>query len=115
MSNMETLILNLLNTLNQRVEKLTDKVDSANIKLTELNKTQEVHSRYLSDYNESLREHMRRTELLETRVDSLEDITKAEKVKRNFIRSHWKRIALIAGVISALASAMWSLVQIFGN
>lgn len=94
------------------LERLEDKMDSLQEETRGMKTEQSIQNHHLADYNESLKEHMRRTSLLEGRVDSLEVQATAIADKESFIQKHWKRLATIAGIISALASAWYSIIQI---
>lgn len=124
----------------EKLEKLDDKLDEMNSKHTSNTVTLEHHTRQedelfkdlktigsqlsqqsklLDDYNTSLREHIRRTEILEEKVEPMfgeyterkigeklqleKDVTKTSK---------WKRHATIFGTISALVALVAGIVQL---
>jgi len=70
-------------------------------------------SKHIAEYNHHLKEHMRRTELLENRVVPLEADLYNRKSKHGFILSHWKKISLVTAALSAAAAAIWTMIQIF--
>jgi len=73
------------------------------------------HSDHIAEYNEQLKEHMRRTDLLEKRVEPLEHDLELRNLKQSFIAAHWKKISLVFGIIGAAAGAIWSGVQIWAK
>ena len=68
----------------------------------------------LIEYNQQLKEHMRRTELLEDRVQPLEKDLIMRQNKTSFITQHWKKVALGVSILGGLGGAIWSIIQIFG-
>lgn len=97
------------------IDRLENKADKMQQDIADIKSTMEVHAHHLGDYNDSLKEHMRRTQLLEGRVDKLEDESHVKKIQQSFLRRRWKTLATIGAVISAFASAAWSIFQILGK
>jgi hypothetical protein len=69
-------------------------------------------SKLLGDYNQSLKEHMRRTELLENKVEPMftefQDKQALEKIKQ----AKRKKILKIAGVISVIVGIAAGIAQV---
>ena len=108
MSDNDNIIIRSLERIEAKTDKLHDEVTAITVK-------QEIHTHHLADYNESLREHMRRTQLLENRVDTLEKHTAQERLRESFIRRNWKMLATIAGIGSAIAGMIGTYFQIMGK
>ena len=97
------------------LERLDSKLDDVRKSQAEGQKTAEIQALRLEEYNESLREHIRRTELLESRVEELEDIKKLQHAKSSIIARHWKMLSIIAATISAIAAAAVSTWQLWSK
>ena len=72
----------------------------------------------LSEYNKQLREHIRRTELLEKKIEPIEKAYFTEKTKANFIAAHWKKIAIVttvAGTITGIVIGILQIISWFGK
>jgi Mg2+ and Co2+ transporter CorA len=94
-----------------RLDKIEDKIDDANDRvfsqLTE-------HNRLLSDYNESLREHMRRTKLLEDKVDPMHQSYQEKIIADKLHSNRWKRWLMILGAVSTLVGLLTGLASLLG-
>jgi UDP-N-acetylglucosamine pyrophosphorylase len=71
-------------------------------------------AKQLELYNQYLKEHMRRTELLENRIKPIEDDYVLRKTKKNLISANWKKISMFAAILSSFGAAVWAVVQIIG-
>lgn len=118
----------MLNKLDKLDEKLDDiKVDQAETRIAlekHERRDEEIHndvkqmgaeiahqSKLLGEYNESLREHMRRTELLENKVEPIHKEWLNKKiVKRHNVKT-WKKIVAISAGITAVAGALLAINQ----
>jgi len=100
----------LIRILERTDKKLDDLINTVATQSTSI----AVQSEHISEYNNQLKEHMRRTELLEHRVEPLEDDLKLRETKKNFVIAHWKKLAVVAAGLSGLAGMIWSIMQILG-
>ena len=96
------------------LERTDKKLDSLIEKSADQNSTLILQSERLAEYNEHLKEHMRRTQLLEARIEPLEDDLKSRVIKKGFLADHWKKIALVFSILGGLAGTIWSVMQIIG-
>lgn len=124
----------------EKLEKLDDKLDEINSKHTANTVVLEHHtkqenevsqdlktigshllqqSKLLNDYNASLREHIRRTEILEDKVAPMfgeyteREISKKLQLEQDVTKtSKWKRHATIFGTISAMIALIAGIVQL---
>lgn len=88
-------------------------MDSVREDIQSINDALHIQSTHLAQYNDHLKEHMRRTELLEKRVEPLERDFLEREVKVQWTTKHWKKLGLVAAALSGIAGAIWSAVQIF--
>lgn len=125
-------ILHMLERLNEKMDDLskqqsatkielevhvkTSKITEENIKAdtAEIKQALAKQSEHLRVYNQQLKEHMRRTELLESRLNPIEKDFIARTTKKGFVAAHWKKASVMAAVVSSLAAAGWAIVQIVG-
>jgi chromosome segregation ATPase len=121
------------------LERLNDRLDDIDKKQSETRTMLEVHvktseiteehaktrhddikqnitkqAKQLELYNQYLKEHMRRTELLENRIKPIEDDYVLRKTKKNLISANWKKISMFAAILSSFGAAVWAVVQIIG-
>lgn len=95
------------------LERLDEKMDNVIQSQADHKSILATHAEHLTEYNQQLKEHIRRTDLLERRVYPLEKDMEARKLKQGFIAAHWKKVSFMAGILAALAGAIWSGVQIY--
>lgn len=95
------------------LERLDEKMDNVIQSQADHKSILAAHADHLTEYNQQLKEHIRRTDLLEQRLDPVEKDLEARTLKQSFIAAHWKKISVVAGIIAALAGAIWSGVQIY--
>jgi len=92
------------------VEKHEEQDADRHLDVKKLLEYSEKHSNLLSDYNSSLREHMRRTDLLEKKLDPIYD----DWVANNVIKTHkiktWKKVAAI---IATLATIIGTIITVY--
>ena len=72
-----------------------------------------MQSKLLSDYNESLREHMRRTQLLEDKVEPMHTEFTERKMLNKLKSSGWKKAAGVVGGATAVIGLIIAIIQLF--
>jgi hypothetical protein len=70
------------------------------------------NAKYLAEYNASLKEHMRRTEQLEERVDPIEKDFTDRTVTSRVFWSKIKTASIVIGCLGGIAGLGWSILSI---
>ena len=118
MQDLKDFLLNKLDKLDDKLEEIKDQNIRTSVLLeTHEKKDQElredvralnahftVQARQLSEYNESLREHIRRTELLEGKILPIEKAFNSEQAVEEYQEGKTKRIVMILSGLAALVA-----------
>lgn len=94
-----------------RLDKIEDKVDCVGDKLSEQMATQ---NRLLGEYNQSLREHMRRTQILENKVEPMHELYEEKIVADKIFSKKWKKISIIIGTIATAVGILTGIASLLG-
>jgi hypothetical protein len=95
--------------IQRRLEKLEDKIDAGNDKISD---QLDIQSKLLSDYNTSLREHMRRTELLEGKVEPMHVKFTEDSIADKIKSRDWKKILMILGAIATVVGIITGIASL---
>ena len=95
--------------IQRRLEKLEDKIDSGNEKISD---QLDLQSKLLSDYNTSLREHMRITELLENKVEPMHAKFTEDSIADKIKTRDWKKIGWILGIIATIVGIVTGIASL---
>lgn len=109
MDRKDDFIIRMLERLDEKTDDLLQKHTDAVMKAHD---TATLQNSLLAEYNQSLNEHMRRTDLLESRVKPLEDDLELREISKEIRMARLKRTAVVVGILSAAAGAIWSVIQI---
>lgn len=108
-----------MNDINELLKFLLDRFDKLDDKVDKVSDCMVSHSKLLDDYNASLKEHIRRTEILESKVEPMYDkytekvlLDKLHEDKTAKSMSSWKKHAVIIGVISGVIAIIASILQL---
>jgi hypothetical protein len=96
------------------LERTENKLDSLLEKTADHNASLQIQGQRLGEYNDHLKEHMRRTDLLEQRIVPLENDLTVRETKKSYVAQHWKTIVVIFTAIAGTLGAIWSAMQILG-
>lgn len=97
--------------IQRRLEKLEDKIDIGHDKiLSQLDQ----QSKLLNDYNISLREHMRRTELLEGKVEPMHVKFQEDSIAALIKSRDWKKIVIILSTIATVIAICTGIASLIG-
>ncbi len=102
-------IIRMLERLDEKTDSLLEKHHEGIAELTNITSRQ---NSLLAEYNQSLQEHMRRTDLLEQRVQPLETDLETREIAKDLRSARLKKWGATVAIISAAAAATWSIVQI---
>ncbi len=128
MTDINEFILNKLDKLDNKLDNIKDDQAETRVALENHEKRdEEIHqdvkkmgselanqSKLLGEYNQSLREHMRRTQMLEDKVDPMHK----EWADRQVIVKHkmktWKKIAAFIGIAATVVGLLAGIAQLMG-
>jgi septal ring factor EnvC (AmiA/AmiB activator) len=95
------------------VEKHEAQDETRHLDVKKLLENSEKHSLLLADYNNSLREHMRRTEILEDRLEPVYNDWAEQKVIKKHKIATWKKVAAIIATLATIIGTIITIYQIF--
>jgi archaellum component FlaC len=95
-------------------EFLLNKLDKIENKIDSVKDEQLTQAKLLGDYNESLREHMRRTEILEKKVKPLHTQYEEELLAEKLKMKTWKKLVAAVGIIGTLVGLGVGIAQLLG-
>jgi chromosome segregation ATPase len=100
-------ILNKLDKMDEKLDDVKDAQADAKVQLAK-------QSAQLDDYNKSLEEHMRRTDLLEGMVKPMhKEWTDKQAVEQAKMKT-WKKVAAIVGLAATLVGLLAGIAQLAG-
>lgn len=120
MTDINEFLLNKLDKLDEKLDHIKEDQAETRIALQNHEKRDEamcdnvnkmgtelvIQSKLLSEYNDSLREHMRRTKMLEDKVEPMHREWSDRQVIVNHKTNVWKKVVTVIGVITAIAGAI---------
>ena len=103
-------IIHMLERLDQKTDEI---IRQTHEDVLMLHDTASQQNLLLAKYNESLQEHMRRTDLLENRVTPLEVDLQKREISKELTVARMKKWAAIAATLSAVTGGIWYAIQIY--
>lgn len=129
MSDIQQFILSKLEKLDEKLDEVRE--HNANMRATfdshvtidkeiheeviKLGDNIDKHSRLLDQYNQQLEEHMRRTDILETKVLPLISEKMEKETVKKWWEGHWSNVARIVGWLSAIGGFIVIIMEIISK
>lgn len=128
MDNISDFLLNKLDKLEEKLDQVReDQAETRAALIGHERRDEEIHvevkkitselinqSKLLGDYNHSLREHMRRTELLENKLEPIHIKFEEDKLKDSLKMKTWKKVLAILGGLATIAALAVSIAELMG-
>lgn len=111
MTDINEFILNRLDKSEEKQEKRDEEIRSA---LSDVGDELSNQSKLLSEYNQSLREHMKRTRMLEDKVEPMHKEWADAKVVEKHKMKTWKKVMVGLGIAGAVVGLLTGIAQLFG-
>lgn len=111
MTNINDFFINRFDKLENKLDEQTDEVREA---VKNIGDELSIQSKLLSEYNQSLREHMRRTKNLEAKVDPLYTEYTEHKVEIKLKMKTWKKVAAFIGILGTVVALGVGIAQLVG-
>lgn len=104
----------LLNKIDKFDEKLDRQSEETRDAVKEVSHELTYQSKLLADYNQSLREHIKRTRMLEEKVEPLHAERQERLVADKLKMKTWKKVTVILGVLATLVGIGVGIAQLLG-